>query len=236
MARRDTELTEELLRERPLELLNADEDELRRFLRERIADRADHLSYRRELLEAMGGGDDAGLRSEEIEEQVALAVKTLAAIREAFAVADSETLDAERVSAAVRELDDLWRKLRPVLRETIVLVTLEECGLLDGPEEIAAALERRGDDTVMLRRLSLPDVPGTHQAWDALELSPGNNLWEWLMRLLEVCWEARLSADVSPVLVCGMCGSIQGRRRSNQVYCSQACANLAWQREHRKRT
>lgn len=231
----DVELTEELLRERPLELLNADAEELRAWLRGRMEPAAErHLSRRAALLKGMGGGTEA-LSEEEIEEQVALAVRTLAAMREAFTVADSEVLDAARMSAAVSELDDAWRELRPALRERIALFTVDGAELLDNPEKVATALETLGDDAMVLRCVSVPDPPGAHPAWEALELAPGHNLWEWLMRLLERAWQERLTeGKAQVVLCCPECGRLFSPPATGRppVYCSPNCRKRAWEKRH----
>ena len=219
-------LTIEEIRENPLALLNADEKGLRAFLRERIATEIDRPAMKNALREALSP-DPQAAREEEVEQQVELAIALLDAFRRAFTAITREDLAAEELSEAATALRERWRAVRGPVTDDFYLLRTGERPLAE-VEQIEEAISGEDNPRLLFHRFSCPAEEG-HHAWFALRLSHRENAWEQLADKLETT----LTWLPQTVLVCPICGTMKQRGRSDQVYCSRACANLAWQREHR---
>ncbi|MGC9319238.1 MAG: hypothetical protein ACP5KN_14495, partial [Armatimonadota bacterium] len=220
----EMELTVEQVRKSPLELLNAEEQELRRFLRECVEQALERYPTLRQALRTALGLDG----DEEVSDHVEHATALTKAFRCCFEAITAEPLKPEELAQAVLALDEGWRQVRGPRVEHFRLLHLEH-GLLDTPKALTEALAGGDPECVWLRRVPVPSNL-EHLAWFALVLSPGENTWLQLANLLEQTWAERMRGEVLSVLVCPICERVQLRGRSDQVYCSRACANLAWQR------
>ena len=215
MARReDRELTEALLRDAPLELLNADEDKLRAWLRERF-------EWAAEEYPIWFAADT------DMEAHIARAVRLVRAFERAFRHVLAEELHPAALIEAVGELDEAWRAVRGPLEEHFRLMQLDR-GLLSNAGDLAAALPDAGSGSVRLRRVSLPGRWGG-LSWFSLTKPGEDNTWLELAALLEHVWLERMTeGEARSIFICPICEAVTGRGRSDQVYCSPACAKRAW--------
>ena len=205
MARRDdVTLTEELLRDGPLKLLNADEEQIERLLREGL-----ERLHQVEEVEPF-----------DTEQQVALGLATARALRRVFETINATRFVWDEFKSAVDEAGRLYDETGPRAFRSPALCYVWSKSL---PGDQVIAL-RWGDDPLpedadVVWEWTTREERRAAPAWEALA---GGFVWAMLFKLLPV--------RRGDYVICEECGAIfeRGERGPAPRWCSSACRARAW--------